>query len=86
MRCFGLTALLILVGCNAHDLSEARDCGLSEDELREAIKGVAKMAPYSGRESGRCDLIVDDAGNVSVITPEIQRSVDEMMAREEAAN
>jgi hypothetical protein len=42
------------------------------------------MEPYSVKSVGSCDLIVDDARNVSVITPEIQRSVENLIAREKA--
>ena len=42
------------------------------------------MPPYQGKKTGKCDLIVDDARHVSVITLEMQRTVENMMAREKA--
>jgi len=42
------------------------------------------MDAYTGRRVGQCELIVDDARNVMIITPEIQRSVMNMIAREKA--
>jgi hypothetical protein len=74
----------MLTGCGSDIDANAPKCGVSEDQLREAIEAVSDMDPYSGRSLGRCDLIVDDARNVSVITPGIKRSVEDMIAREKA--
>ena len=75
---------LALIGCGGSKHAEAEDCGVSADELRRTIEEVKEMAPYSGRTLGNCEILNDDAGNVQVITPEIQQSVDSMIAREKA--
>jgi len=71
-----------LAGCAPHFEDDAKQCGVSVAQMEMVAKLVAKMRPYSGQRVGRCDLIVDDSRHVMVITPKIQRSVCEMMARE----
>jgi len=55
---------------------------VTEYQLREAIDAAARQEPYTSRRIGNCDLLNDDAGNVSVITPEIRQKVEQMIARE----
>ena len=70
-----------LAGCTSHAGEDAKKCSVSVAQLKKGMEMVSKMQPYSGQQVGRCDLIVDDTRNVSVITPEIRRSVDSMIAR-----
>jgi hypothetical protein len=84
VRWVWLSGAALLTGCGPDVGSNAAKCGVSDDQLREAINAVSRMSPYSGKTVGKCDLIVDDGRNVSVITPEIERSVENMIAREKA--
>jgi hypothetical protein len=79
-----VASALLLTSCSNQARENASKCGLSEAQLRQAIQEVSRMSPYAGKPAGRCDLIVDDGGEVSVITPEIQKRVEEMIAREKA--
>jgi hypothetical protein len=74
--------MMFLAACSSHDREEASKCDLTESQLREAIHEVSQMPPYAGKRFGRCDLIVDDGRDVSVITPETQKRVEEMIANE----
>jgi hypothetical protein len=74
----------MLTACTAHGRVDASKCGLTEAQLRQSIQEVSGMTPYTGKRAGRCDLIVDDAREVTVITPEIEKRVEEMIAREKA--
>ena len=66
---------LLLVACSSHDSEDASKCGVTEDQLRQAIEEVSSMTPYSGKPIGRCDLIVGDGDDVHVITPEINEAL-----------
>ena len=78
------SALLIIVACTSHHREEASKCGATEAQMSQAVDEVSRMEPYAGKRVGRCELIVDDGRAVSIITPEIQRSVDNMIALENA--
>jgi hypothetical protein len=45
---------------------EARACGASVRQTREAKSRVKDMRPYAGLDVGRCSVIKDDAGVVLV--------------------
>jgi len=76
--------VLLLTACSSQSPQDAKKCGVTDTQLRKAIDVVAQQEAYSSRRIGRCDLLNDDAGNVSVITPEIKREVENMIAREKA--
>jgi len=84
VRVVALISAAALAGCSSYGSGDARKCGVTDSELRSGIKELSTQEPYSGRRLGRCDLIVADAREVTVITPEIQRSVENMIARENA--
>ena len=84
MKILTLPLVLMLAACSGHGREEARKCGLTEAQLSDAVHEVSRMAPYAGKRFGKCDLIVDDGRNVSVITPETQKRVEEMIANEKA--
>lgn len=81
-----LAVLLGLAACS--DTTELRDvaekCGVTEAELKKGKEDVAALKPYSSRQLGKCHLMNDDAHNVLVVTLEIQRSVEKMIAAEKA--
>jgi outer membrane biogenesis lipoprotein LolB len=79
-----LFSALLLTACSTHGREEASKCEVTEAQLRQAIQKVSRMSPYTGKRAGRCDLIVDDGRAVSVITPDVQKRVEEMIAREKA--
>jgi hypothetical protein len=80
---FLVLVTLALQACSP-SLDDAEECGLTEVQLRQAIDEVSEMNPYTGKRVGQCELIVDDGDTVSVITPETQRRVDDMVAQEKA--
>ena len=84
MRRTAVLLSLAITGCGPQTYGDPSECGVAEAELRQAVEEVSEMTPYSGKPLGQCDLIVDDGHNVLIITPEIKRSVERMMAREEA--
>ena len=84
MRWASWSATLFLAACNSNVAADAAKCGVSKAQLDRAVEATAEMRPYSGRNIGRCDLTVDDARNVVIITPEIRQSVENLIAREKA--
>jgi hypothetical protein len=85
-----ISSMLIIVAalaaCSSYDTDNAKRCGVTEEQLRSGIDQVSEKKPYSGEKLGRCELIVDDARNVLIITPDIKRSVENMIAREKAGS
>jgi hypothetical protein len=75
-----------LAACSSIDSGSARECGVTEEQLRDGIEQVSSKSPYAGQKPWRCYLIVDDARNVLIITPDIQRSVENMIAHENAGS
>ena len=84
MKLILLGMAMTLVAFSSHDVGDAASCGVTEAQLRNGMENASKMKPHSGHKLGQCNLIVDDARNVSIITPKIQRSVEKMKAREKA--
>ncbi len=83
-------ALLLIVfsmtACSAGQAENAEKCGVTGAQLDRGIEEVSQLEPYSAREVGQCHLIVDDAGYVTVITPEIESEVENMIAREKVGS
>ena len=79
-----ITLSLLITACSSPAPGQAQKCGVADAQLREAIDEATQQKPYSSLQIGRCNLLNDDAKNVVVITPEIQREVENMIAREKA--
>ena len=54
----------------------AKECRVSDKQFEEAWNDATRMMLYSARDIGKCDLLNDDAGNVSVSTPEDRRRLE----------
>jgi hypothetical protein len=80
----GLMFVAALIGCSSGMSEKARDCGVTESQLRGAMEAVSEMKPYTGQKIGQCELLVDDAGNVSVTTPPQRSDAAKAIARDRA--
>ena len=76
--------LIPLAGCNSVTDGNAEDCGVSSAEFDQAVEEVSQLQPYTGKKLGQCELIVNDAEFVHVLTPETQEDVERMIAQERA--
>ena len=84
MRVLSLLFLVAIAGCSSVTDGNADDCGVSSDEFDKAVEEVSEFEPYTGRTLGTCELIVNDAEFVHVITPETREGVERMIAEERA--
>ena len=71
MRYTFLTLItLSLAGCSFVTDGSAEDCDVSSVEFDKAVNEVSQLRPYSSRQVGTCELHVNDAEFVHVITQE----------------
>jgi hypothetical protein len=63
-------------------LLTAKESGVSDEQFEEAWNDATRIKLYSARAIGKCDLLNDDAGNVSVSTPEDRRRLETQLKLE----